>query len=209
MFRFIEKVFLKITQIVGLLLAAIVLIMAVFLGYERSNIQNEKTDIPLIKFADYQKTALIQQKEIVKKLDSGKRFNQDFNAYSEDVAKALRNLSGKISSKNLEQKVKVSIKIKVNQYPRSVQLQYIQSLAKLINQAATVGAKVNVEELTDWHDQSFFQQIRQKDDKNFLQIASLKIEKVAYSAIWDALIIFMILIIMLAVLRIEQNTRKK
>jgi hypothetical protein len=34
----------------------------------------------------------------------------------------------------------------------------------------------------------------------------LRIEKSAYSMMWEALAIFMLLVIMLAVLRIEQNT---
>jgi hypothetical protein len=38
----------------------------------------------------------------------------------------------------------------------------LNNLAKLTNQVAIVDAKVNMDELIKWHDQSFFQQI--KDD---------------------------------------------
>jgi multidrug resistance efflux pump len=52
------------------------------------------------------------------------------------------------------------------------------------------------------------QSIKEKDKRNFLQVGPLRIEKSAYSAMWEVLAIFMLLVIMLAVLRIEQNTRK-
>jgi hypothetical protein len=39
---------------------------------------------------------------------------------------------------------------------------YVKSLAKLTNQVAIVDAKVNMDELIKWHDQSFFQQIKEK-----------------------------------------------
>lgn len=209
MFRFIEKSFLKTTQVAGLLLATIVLIMAVVLGYDKINIKDEKTDVPVIKFADYQKMVLTQEGEITKNLNNNQRFEQKFNSYVEDITVALSNLSEKIVDKdNLKQKVRISSKIKVNQYSQAVQLNYVRSLAKITNQVATVGVKVNIDELTGWHDQSFFQQVQEKDNKNFLQIGSVQIEKTAYSALWEALAIFAMLVIMLAVLRIEKNTRK-
>lgn len=209
MFRFIEKSFLKITQVVGLLFATIVLIMAVILAYNKINIKNEKADVPVIKFADYQKMVLTQEQEIAKNLGNNQRFEQEFNSYIEDIVAALSNLSDKVVDKdNLKQKVKISSKIKINQYPQSVQLAYVESLAKLTNQVAVVNADVNVDELSSWHDQSFFRQIQEKNKTNFVRIGLLQIEKTAYSAFWEALAIFTMLVIMLAVLRIEQNTRK-
>jgi hypothetical protein len=42
-----------------------------------------------------------------------------------------------------------------------------------------------MDELIKWHDQSFFQQIKEKDKRNFLQIGPLRIEKSAYSMMWE------------------------
>jgi hypothetical protein len=205
---FIEKSFLKITQMLGLLLTIVVFVMVVIFGYDKINITDEKKVVPIIQFADYQKMTLTQEKDIAKNLSNNQNFNQAFNKYVNDIVGALNNLSDKVVSKeNLQQKVKISSKVKTSQYPQSVQLSYVQSLAKLTNQVATVGAKVNINELTRWHDQSFFKQIQAKNKANFLQIGSVRIARSAYSALWEALAIFAMLVIMLAVLRIEKNTR--
>lgn len=211
MFRFIEKSFLKITQTLGLLFATIVLVMVIILGYNKVNVKaDNKADVPVIKFADYQKLMLNQEAKISKDLDNNQRFNKAFNAHIDDIVSALSGLSDNVVDKtDLKQKVKISSKVKLNQYPQSVSMAYVQSLAKLTNQVAIVDAKVNMDELVKWHDQSFFQQIKEKDKRNFLQIGSLRVEKTVYSAMWEALAIFMLLVIMLAVLRIEQNTRQK
>ncbi len=206
---FIEKVFLKITQMTGLLFAIIILIMAGILGYDNISITDEKSDIPAIQFADYQKIARNQEDKIAKNLGKNQQFEQEFNAHIDDIVIALSNLSDQVVDKNnLKQKVKVSSKIKLNRYPQSVQLSYVQSLAKLINQVAIVGAKVNIDELTNWHDQSFFRQIQENSEANFIKIGTVKIKQNIYSALWNALLIFAMLVIMLAVLRIERNTRK-
>ena len=210
MFRFIEKSFLKITQILGLLFATIVLVVAVIVTYNKVNIKaDDKADVPVVRFADYQKLIRTQEVKISKNLDNNQRFDKTFNAYIDDIVSALSGLSDNVVDKtDLKQKVKISSKVKLNQHPQSVSVAYVQSLAKLTNQVAIVDVKVNMDELVKWHDQSFFQQIKEKDKRNFLQIGSLRIEKSAYSAMWEALAIFMLLVIMLAVLRIEQNTRK-
>ncbi|RUA04197.1 MAG: hypothetical protein DSY43_06890 [Gammaproteobacteria bacterium] len=209
MFRFIEKSFLKTVQIIILIFAAIVLIMAINLGYNKISVKDEKADFPVIKLADYQKMRTNQEKQIAKNLSDNQNFEQKFNSYIDDIVSALSNFPDQVvDKKDLKQKVKVSSKIKTNQYSQSVQLSYVESLAKLTNQVATVGIKVNIDELTSWHDQSFFQQIQKKSKTNFVHIGSLRIERGVYSALWNALTIFAMLVIMLAVLRIEQNTRK-
>ncbi|CAC9658267.1 hypothetical protein [bacterium endosymbiont of Bathymodiolus sp. 5 South] len=210
MFRFIEKSFLKITQILGLLFATIILVMAVIMSYNKVDVKtDDKIDTPVVKFADYQKFIRNQEAKIGKNLDNNQRFDKTFNAYIDDIVSALSGLSDKVIDKtDLKQKVKISSKVKLNQQPQSVSVAYVKSLAKLTNQVAIVDAKVNMDELIKWHDQSFFQQIKEKDKRNFLQIGPLRIEKSAYSMMWEALAIFMLLVIMLAVLRIEQNTRK-
>ncbi|CAB5503724.1 hypothetical protein [uncultured Gammaproteobacteria bacterium] len=210
MFRFIEKSFLKITQILGLLFATIVLVVAVIVSYNKIDVKaDDKIDTPVVKFADYQKLIRNQKAKISKNLDNNQRFDKTFNAYIDDIVSALSGLSDNVIDKtDLKQKVKISSKVKLSQYPQSVSVAYVKSLAKLTNQVAIVDVKVNMDELVNWHDQSFFQQIKEKDKRNFLQVGPLRIEKSAYSAMWEVLAIFMLLVIMLAVLRIEQNTRK-
>jgi len=206
---FIEKVFLKMTQMIGLLFIIIILIMAGTLGYNNISITNEKSDIPVIQFADYQKITHNQENTIANNLGNNQQFEQKFNAHIDDIVIALSNLSDQaVDKNNLKQKVKVSSKIKLNSYPQSVQLSYLQSLAKLINQVAIVGVKVNINELTNWHDQSFFHQIQENSEANFVKIGTVKIKQNTYTALWDALLIFAMLVIILAVLRIERNTRK-
>ncbi|CAC9449307.1 hypothetical protein BSPLISOX_2694 [uncultured Gammaproteobacteria bacterium] len=210
MFGFIEKSFLKTTQVLGLLFATIILVMVVIMSYNKVDIKaDDKVDTPVVKFADYQKLIRRQEVKISKNLDNNQRLNKTFNAYIDDIVSALSGLSDTVIDKtDLKQKVKISSKAKLSQYSQSVSVAYVQSLAKLTHQVAIVDAKVNMDDLVKWHDQSFFQQISKQDKRNFLQIGPLRIEKSAYSMMWEALAIFMLLVIMLAVLRIEQNTRK-
>jgi hypothetical protein len=178
MFRFIEKSFLKITQILGLLFATIVLVVAVIVSYNKIDVKaDDKIDTPVVKFADYQKLIRNQKAKISKNLDNNQRFDKTFNAYIDDIVSALSGLSDNVIDKtDLKQKVKISSKVKLSQYPQSVSVAYVKSLAKLTNQVAIVDVKVNMDELVNWHDQSFFQQIKEKDKRNFLQVGPLRIE---------------------------------
>ncbi|CAB5505662.1 hypothetical protein THERMOT_2192 [Bathymodiolus thermophilus thioautotrophic gill symbiont] len=209
MLRIIEKSFLRITQVVGLVFAIIALVMAVTIGYNKINVKVDgKVDAPNIKLADYQKLIRTQEVKIGKNLNNNQYFDQEFDAYINDIVGALSNLpNGVINKIDLKQKVKISTKVKLNQYPQALQLAYVKSLAKLTRQVANVGGEINVDNFVKWHDQAFFQKMKAQDARNFLQIGSLKIEKSAYFAIWKALAIFVMLVIMLAVLRIEKNTR--
>ncbi|MDC9715528.1 MAG: hypothetical protein PSN36_06925 [Gammaproteobacteria bacterium] len=210
MLGFIEKSFLKITQIIGLLFAIIALVVAVYVGYNKINIKaDDKVDVPKIKLADYQKLIRTQETRIAKDLSNNQRFNQIFNTHIDNIVNALGNLSDKVIDKtDLRQKVKISTRTKLNQFPQSLQLAYVESLEKLTRQIANVGGEIDMDNFIKWHDQAFFQKMKEKDRRNFLQIGSLQIEKSAYFAIWEALAIFMMLVIMLSVLRIEKNTRK-
>ncbi|CAB9539299.1 hypothetical protein [uncultured Gammaproteobacteria bacterium] len=208
MLRFIEKSFLKITQVVGLLFAIIVLVTAITIGYNKINIKVDKVEVPRIKLADYQKIMRTQEIKIGKNLDSNQYFNQEFDTYIDDIVSSLGSLPDSVISKtDLRQKVKISTRDKLSQHPQAFQLAYVKSLAKLTRQIANVGGKINMDNFVNWHDQAFFQKMQTKDARNFLQIGSLKIEKSAYFAIWRALAMFAMLVIMLAVLRIEKNTR--
>jgi hypothetical protein len=208
---FIEKSFLKITQLVGLLFAIATLIMIAFMAYNKININAEnEVHVPAVKFSDYQKLINNQAVKISHNLESNRNFDREFNAHINDIVIALNSFPDNIVDKaDLRQKVKISTKVKLNQYPQSLQLAYMQSFAKLLRQVATVGAEVNVDDLTKWHDHTFFQKVKARNKQSFLQIGSVSIEKTAYSEIWKALLMFMLLVIMLAVLRIEKNSRKK
>lgn len=210
MFRLIERSFLKITQIIVLLFATIVLVVAVMVSYNKVDIKTKGTvDVPVVKFADYQKFIRTQEEEISQNFKDNQNFDKTYNIYIDDIVATLEGLSDNVVGKtDLKQTVKISSKVKLTPHPQSIQLAYLESLAKLTNQVAIVGAKVNIYELIKWHDQSFFQQVQEKDQRNFLQIGSVRIEKNVYPAMWESLTIFIMLVIMLAVLRIEQNTRK-
>ncbi|WXT99647.1 MAG: hypothetical protein Ctma_0351 [Catillopecten margaritatus gill symbiont] len=212
MFRFIEKTFLKIIQIIGLLFATIVLVASVFLGYNKIDIKETDAvvEMPVIKFSDYQKMTLNQEQKIAKNLGDNQQFENAFDEHINGIVGALSVLSDKaVDKEDLKQKVKISSRVKVSQYPQPIQLTYLTSLEKLTKQVATVGAEVDMDKLIQWHDYAFFQQMQKTNQNNFLQIGSVRIQKNAYSALWNALAIFAMLVIMLAVLRIEQNTRKK
>lgn len=210
MFRLVERSFLKITQIVGMLFAAIMLVIIIVVSYNNIDIRaQDSADVPIVKFADYQKFTHTQEAAISQNLKDNQNFDKTYNIYIDNIVATLESLSDNVVGiTDIKQKVKILSKVKLTPYPQSIQLTYLESLAKLTNQVAIVDAKVNMDELVGWHDQSFFQQLKAKDQRNFLQISSVRIEQNAYSKILEALAIFMILVIMLAVLRIEQNTRK-
>ncbi|SMN00993.1 hypothetical protein SPONL_1653 [uncultured Candidatus Thioglobus sp.] len=141
-------------------------------------------------------------------MEENKRFNQVFDTRIDSIVSALNNMSDKVVDKaDLKQRVIISTKAKLAKYPQSLQLSYVKSLARLTKQIANVGAEVDMDDLTQWHDQSFLQQAKAKDESNFLQIGQIQIEKSAYLSIREILIAFMLLVIVLAVLRIEKNTR--
>ncbi|SMN00582.1 hypothetical protein SPONN_1788 [uncultured Candidatus Thioglobus sp.] len=205
---FIEKTFLKFTQYLSLLLAIIMLIVAGTIGYNQINIKSDKSDKSDIQFSDYQQLIRDQEKNIGKNLEENKRFNQVFNTRIDNIVSALNNMSDKVVDKtDLKQRVIISTKAKLAKYPQSLQLSYVKSLARLTKQIANVGAEVDMDDLTKWHDQYFLQQAKAKDESNFLQIGQVQIEKSAYLSIREILIAFMLLVIILAVLRIEKNTR--
>ncbi len=210
MFRFIEKKFFKITQVIVLLSVAVMLVVVITTSYNNIDIRAQSdTDMPVVKFADYQKFTRIQEEKISKNLKENQYFDKIYNAHIDNIVATLGRLSANMVDKvDLKQKVKISNKIKLEPYSPSTSIAYLESLTKLINQVAIVDAKVNIDELIDWHDQSFFQQVHENDQRNFLQVGPIRIERNAYFAVLETLTIFTMLIIALAVLRIEKNTRK-
>ncbi|SMN11708.1 hypothetical protein SPBRAN_1994 [uncultured Candidatus Thioglobus sp.] len=202
---FIEKSFLKFTQYLSLLLAVMALITAGTIGYNTINTEPNKSNI---QFSDYQRLIRDQETNIGKNLEENKHFNQVFNIHIDNIVSALNNMPDKVVDKtDLKQRVRISTKAKLAKYPQSLQLSYVESLARLTKQIANVGAEVNMDDLTQWHDQSFLQQAKAKKEANFLQVGQFQIEKSAYFSIREMLIVFMLLVIILAVLRIEKNTR--
>jgi preprotein translocase subunit SecF len=120
MLRFIEKSFLKITQVVGLLFAIIVLVTAITIGYNKINIKVDKVEVPRIKLADYQKIMRTQEIKIGKNLDSNQYFNQEFDTYIDDIVSSLGSLPDSVISKtDLRQKVKISTRDKLQRSPDS------------------------------------------------------------------------------------------
>lgn len=223
MLTFIEKFFLKIAQYLGILFAVLAFSAVVVLGYVAYNKITLKTDtginITSIDLADYQSSQLIQEQKISQDLDKNDRFNQVFNRHVDDIATSLDNLPDSVVDKaDLKQKVRVLVKIKSNDYSQDLKLAYAQSLSGLLQQLVEKNTSdVNIDEVIQWHDQTFAQQVNNKQQsalqKNlFVQLSTLEaqdaIRFMFILAAAVALCFFILFVMMLAMLRIERNTRK-
>lgn len=210
--------FFKLMQRLGMLFAILALTAVVLLGWvgyhKITTIISHKVDAPVLKLANYQNPILAQAEKISQNLNDNKRFNQDLSAHIESITTALDSLPDSTLDKvDLKQRVKILVKLKSNDYTQAMQLAYAQSLAKLTQQMVNVsGEKTNINDFIQWHDQAFFQQVKAQKRSNFLKISTLKAEKATgffVLVVATALLgIFILLVMMLALLRIERNTRQ-
>jgi hypothetical protein len=113
----------------------------------------------------------------------------------------------------MQHRIKILLRIKSNPYTKTLKLAYVQSLAKLTKRALnTENSQINIENLLHWHDQMFVQQVNQQTQGNLLKMGTVKTQQmigfIALGMSAVALGIFIMFVMMLAMLRIEQNTRK-
>ena len=219
----IEKVFLKIAQYLGVLFAVIAFSAVVLLGYgayHKFNLSdNSPSSLPSVDLSDYQSSKKIQAQKISYDLDKNDRFNHTFNRHVEDIETSLDNLPDSVVEKaDLGQKVRVLVKIKSDGYSQDIKLAYAQSLSQLLQQLVEQNpSEININELIQWHDQSFSKQVDEQQQsviqKNlFVQLSTLEAQDgIRFMFIFAAalaLSFFIMFVMMLAMLRIERNTRK-
>ncbi|RUM85230.1 MAG: hypothetical protein DSZ19_01830 [Candidatus Thioglobus sp.] len=118
-----------------------------------------------------------------------------------------------VSKVNLRDRVEILVKIKTSAYSKELQLAYATSLAELTPQLInTNNHQIDVDDFLKWHDQEFSTQVNLQTQRNLLKMSSVKAQKVAgfitLNMAAAALGIFIMFVMMLAMLRIEQNTRQ-
>ncbi|BBB22911.1 conserved hypothetical protein [Abyssogena phaseoliformis symbiont OG214] len=225
MLRFIEKNFFIIVQRIGLLFALVSLIAVIALGvvsYEKINTQvSDKIENPVVDFDQYQNSRAptnnikiyLDVNQSLKQ-DEQNSFEREFDKYTQQIINHLQQLPDKIINKaDMQYRIKILLKIKSNPYTKTLQLAYVQSLEKLIKQALNIeNNRINIEGLLHWHDQMFAQQVNQQTQGNLLKMGAVKTQQmigfIALGMVVVALGIFIMFVMMLAMLRIEQNTRK-
>lgn len=224
MLKFIEKNFFIIVQRIGLLFALVSLIAVVVLGvvsYEKINTQvNSKIENPAVDFDQYQNSRAlignITHLEVDQSLkqDEQNSFTREFDKYTQQIISHLQQLPDEVINKtDMQHRIKILLRIKSNPYTKTLKLAYVQSLAKLTKQVLnTENSQINIENLLHWHDQMFVQQVNQQTQGNLLKMGTVKTQQmigfIALGMSAVALGIFIMFVMMLAMLRIEQNTRK-
>ncbi len=146
--------------------------------------------------------------------DEQNSFIREFDKYTQQIISHLQQLPDEVINKtNMQHRITALLRIKSNPYTRTLQLAYVQSLAKLTKRALNAeNDQINIEGLLHWHDQIFAQQVNQKTQGNLLKMGMVKTQQmigfIALGMAAAALGIFIMFVMMLAMLRIEQNTRK-
>ncbi len=223
MLRFIEKNFFIIVQRIGLLFALVSLIVVIMLGvisYEKINTQvGDKMESLMVDFDQYQNSrALTNTKTYLDtnqllKQDKQNSFAREFDKYIQQIISHLQRLSDEVIDKIDIHRIKNLLRIKSNPYTKTLQLAYVQSLEKFTKRALdTKNKQINIGNLLIWHDQMFAQQVNQQAQGNLLKMGTVKTQKmigfIALGMAAAVLGIFIMFVMMLAMLRIEQNTRK-
>lgn len=225
MLKFIENNFFLIVQRIGFLFALISLALIVFLSiFSYEKISSKATDAiapPIIELAKYQNPISLRIDNNQKKLNptqSQIKIQPSFNrAFDLQVERIISNLQllpdGVIDPSDLKFNIKVMIKIKSNTYSQALKLNYVESLAKLTKQLVSVGGnKVDVVDFLHWHDQEFAHQVDRQTQQNLINIGAARANQmtgfISLAMAGAALGFFIMFVMMLAMLRIERNTRK-
>jgi heme/copper-type cytochrome/quinol oxidase subunit 2 len=219
-----EKSFFYIVGKLGFLFALISLIIIIFLGlfsYERINdIATDKIINPVIELSKYQnpigvnikpKPVDISPKK--PKLQDKLNFTKTFNAQINRIISNFKSLpKNTLSQADLQFKIKAMIEINVNTYSQTLKLNYVKSLEILTKQLVNVGDKVDINDFLHWYDKEFEQQVQHQTQQNLLKVSTAKIDQMAVfmalGMVAIALGFFIMFVMMLAMLRIEKNTRK-
>ena len=223
MLRFIERNFFIVVQRIGLLFALIAFAAVIVLGmvsYEKINTRaSDSINSPVIEFAKYQnpisvESASIQKEPINSQERQQGKFGQEFNQHIQTIIVNLQALPDDVINKtDMQDKIGILVKIKSSSYTPKLQLAYAASLAKLTKQVVNVGGdQVNIDDFLRWHDQEFAKQVDAQTQGNIVRMGALKSERmtgfIALGMAATALGIFIMFVMMLVMLRIEQNTRK-
>ena len=225
MLGFLERGFFKLVQRLGLLFAITAFAATAFLGfvaYDKLSLQaSDRIETPVIRYADYQNpisAAKVSTDQQVATTETSAvpmqdTFTQEFDLAVSQIINQLKQLpDDSIDKEGLETNVKILVKIKSNPYVKELQLAYAQSLAKLTKHLVNVGGKdINVDDFFAWHDKEFAKQVDVQTQSNIQKMSSLKSERangmIALGMGAAALAVFIMLVMMLVVLRIEKNTR--
>ena len=119
-----------------------------------------------------------------------------------------------VSKTDLQDRVEILVKIKTSAYSKELQLAYAASLAELTPQLIinTDKHQIDVDDFLKWHDQEFSTQVSIQTRRNLLKMNSVKAQKAAGFVTLNMAVVvlgvFIMFVIMLAMLRIEQNTRQ-
>lgn len=222
MLRFLEKNFFMIVQRIGLLFAIISLTAVVILGlvsYEKLNAKvSDKINTPIINFSQYKNPVDTQplsiDETVTATFNAGDVNIPIFNTHIDTIVNSLKQLPDSVVSKvNLRDRVEILVKIKTSAYSKELQLAYATSLAELTPQLInTNNHQIDIDDFLKWHDQEFSTQVNLQIQRNLLKMNSVKAQKVTGFITLNmaavALGIFIMFVMMLAMLRIEQNTRQ-
>ena len=219
-----EKSFFSLVQKLGLIFALISFTMVVFLGwfgYEKISSQaTDDINTPIISLAKYQNPISLQVDNVKSQQSIGNTkkntqilFDQEFDAYIEQIMTNLQMLPHQtVESSDAQFQTKVMIKIKAIVYVPALKLSYVKSLSKLTRQLVNVGGnQVNIDEFLHWYDQEFARQVELQTQQNLIKMGTAKSDQmtgfISLAMMGAALGFFIMFVMMLAMLRIEKNTR--
>ena len=225
MSNIVERGFFSVVHKLGFLFALISLILIVFLamfGYEKiTSSVTDEISAPVIELAKYQNPISSQINNAqpglnleTPKIKEQPAFTKEFDAKIEDIMANFQSLpDGIVDQSDLQFNIKVMIKIKSNAYPEALKLAYVESLAKLSRQLVNVGGdQINIDDFLHWHDQEFASQVDLQTQQNLMRIGSARADQMtgfmSLMMAGAALGFFIMFVMMLAMLRIERNTRR-
>lgn len=211
MFRWIERILFFITQKVALLIVLLALFLIGFLVYKNISQQYFDTKNTLnIKLSQYQ-DSIQSQKQANNPAPTSATQNQKalFNAHVQNITRSLMQLpDADIDKTDLNQKIKLLVEMKSYSYPQNLQLIYVESLAKLTQGMIKMSQKnVSVDGFLEWYDREFARQVEGKNRHNTSHLAGVANMNI-FAILPTAGSVFVFFIIILAILRIEKNTRK-
>lgn len=215
MFRWIERFLFFVTHKVLLSVVVLLFIAMGFLGYQAVKQQYFNAEnTPNLQLKQYQN--LMQgQRQTHNTPPATLTQNQEktFNMYIDNIVRSLQQLpDADIDKNDLSQRIKLLVQIKSYTYPQNLQLSYAQSLAKLTKDMVKMNREdIHVDKFLQWHDREFAQQVKaQNSNRNYRNINIQNANVFSILMIISSFLgAFLLFIAVLAVLRIEKNTRIK
>lgn len=213
MFRWTERVLFFITQ----KLVFLAFIAVGFLGYQMLSTQYfNANNTPNIQFGKYQN--LIQNQKLADNPNTQLRTeNQQrlFNIHIRNIVDSLTQLpDADIDKTDLSQRIKLLVEIKSHIYSQDLQLSYAQSLAKLTKNLVQMNREdIHIDQFFEWHDREFAKQFKtnlRKNHKKIRHISDINSHNLfsIFKMLSKVLGVFLLFVMILAILRIEKNSRK-